>query len=89
MPNSDGFILVSDTPANVVYAIHKGAFIPGAAYTAAVGGTTGFVGHLDLEWGQLTPIVSGMQSPHGMGFVTTGADDDEGDDHGHSCDAHQ
>lgn len=28
VPNSDGFILVADTPANVVYAIHKGAFTP-------------------------------------------------------------
>lgn len=86
VPNSDGFILVSDTPANVVYAIHKGAFAPGSAYTAAVGGMTGFVGRLDLEWGQLTPIVSGMQSPHGMGYVATSGDDEEGD--GHSCDAH-
>lgn len=90
VPNSDGFILVSDTPANVVYAIHKGAFTPGSAYTAAVGGTTGFVGRLDLEWGQLTPIVSGLVSPHGMGYIATGGnDDDEGGDHSHSCDAQQ
>ena len=89
IPNSDGFILVADTPANVVYAIHKGSFTPGSAYTAAVGGTTGFVGRLDLEWGQLTPIVSGMQSPHGMGFVPADEDDDDGGDRGHSCDAHE
>jgi hypothetical protein len=89
VPNSDGFILVSDTPANVVYVIHKGAFAPGSAYTAAVGGTTGFVGRLDLEWGQLTPIVTGLQSPHGMGFVSTGEEDDDKGDSGHSCDAHE
>jgi len=89
VPNSDGFILVSDTPANVVYEIHKGAFTPGSAYTAAVGGTTGFVGRLDLEWGQLTPIVTGMQSPHGMGYVPTGGADDEDDDRGRSCDAQE
>lgn len=78
-PNADGFILVADTPADVVYAIHKAEFAPGAAYSAAVAGTEGFVGRLDPEYGQVTPIVTGMQSPHGMGFVKTGRDDDDDD----------
>lgn len=78
-PNADGFILVADTPADVVYAIHKAEFAPGAAYSAAVVGTEGFVGRLDLEYGQVTPIVTGMQSPHGMGFVRTGHGDDDDD----------
>lgn len=78
-PNVDGFILVSDTPANTTYKISKKVFVPGVAYSAGVAGTTaapGFVGHLDLAFGQLTPIVSGMQSPHGLAFVKTGDADD-------------
>lgn len=78
-PPSDGFILVSDTPADVVYRITKKVFVPGVAYTAAVAGSSaapGFVGRLDLAFGQLTPIVSGLQSPHGMAFVKSGNDDD-------------
>jgi hypothetical protein len=78
-PPSDGFILVSDTPANIVYKITKKVFVPGVAYTAAVAGSStapGFISRLDLEFGQLTPIVSGLQSPHGMAFVKTGDDDD-------------
>ena len=79
-PPSDGFILVSDTPANIVYKITKKTFVPGVAYTAAVAGSSaapGFVSRLDLEFGQLTPIVSGLKSPHGMAFVKTGVDDDD------------
>jgi hypothetical protein len=78
-PGSDGFILVSDTAANIVYKIGKAVFVPGVAYSAGVAGSSsapGFVGRLDLEFGQLTPIVSGMQSPHGLAFVKTGNDDD-------------
>jgi hypothetical protein len=78
-PGSDGFILVSDTPANIIYKISKTVFVPGVAYSAGVAGSgsaPGFVGKLDLEFGQLTPIVSGLQSPHGMAFVKTGDDDD-------------
>lgn len=83
-PPSDGFILVSDTPANIVYKISRKAFVPGVAYTAAVAGSSaapGFVSRLDLEFGELTPIVSGLQSPHGMAFVKSGDDDDSGREH--------
>lgn len=78
-PGSDGFILVSDTAANITYKISKTVFVPGVAYSAGVAGSSsapGFVGRLDIEFGQLTPIVSGMQSPHGLAFVKTGNDDD-------------
>lgn len=78
-PPSNGFILVSDTPADVVYMITKAEFVPGVAYTAAVAGSTaapGFVGRLDLEFGDMTPVVSGLQSPHGMAFVKTGDPDE-------------
>jgi hypothetical protein len=69
---SDGFILVSDLDANTVYAIHKHEFAPGAAYSAGIGnGVVGLVGRLDLEFGQITPIVTGLVNPRGMTFVAT------------------
>jgi len=76
-PSSDGFLLVTDTAADTTYKITKASFAPGVAYSAGVAGTTsapGFVGRLDLEFGELTPVVSGMQSPHGLAFVKS-ADD--------------
>jgi hypothetical protein len=78
-PAGDGFILVSDTAANITYKISKAKFAPGVAYSAGVAGSSaapGFVGRLDLEFGQLAPIVTGMQSPHGLAFVKTGSDDE-------------
>lgn len=79
-PASDGFILMSDRSTNTIYKItKKGGFVPGVAYSAGVAGSSaapGFVGRLDLEFGQLTPVVSGLQSPHGMAFVKAEDDDD-------------
>ena len=78
-PSSDGFILVTDTPANIIYKISKKVFVPGVAYTAASAGSSaapGFVGRLDLAFGEMTPVVSGLQSPHGMAFVTYTDDPD-------------
>lgn len=82
-PSRKGFYLVADTPANTVYAISKTAFASGVAYSAGVGApdskgnSVGFVGKLDLDSGYITPVVTGFQSPHGLGFVPTdGLDDD-------------
>jgi hypothetical protein len=78
-PSSDGFILVTDTAADITYKLEKAEFAPGVAYSAGVAGssaTPGFVGRLDLEFGQLTPVVSGLSSPHGLAFVKTSDDDD-------------
>jgi hypothetical protein len=83
-PPADGFLLVSDTAADTVYKITKAEFAPGVAYSAGVAGTTaapGFVGRLDLEFGIITPIASGMQSPHGEAFVKTGEAEDPEEDH--------
>lgn len=82
MPAHNGFFLVADTPANTIYAIRKEAFAPGEAYSAAVGApnsagvSEGFVGKLDLDSGSLTPVVSGLESPHGMFFIPTDDDHD-------------
>ncbi len=84
-PSSDGFLLITDTAANITYKLTKGEFAPGVAYTAAVAGTSaapGFVGRLDLEFGQLTPVVSGLKSPHGLAFVQTVDDDKRDEDKG-------
>lgn len=82
MQNSDVFLLLADTSPGIAYAIHKAAFVPGSAYTAAVAGTTGFVGRLDLSWGELTRIVTGFQSPHGMAFVPTGPQNEDDEESG-------
>jgi len=85
---NDGFILVSDTAANIIYKIAKeDGFEQGTPYTAGDAGgsaTPGFVGHLDLNSGELTPIVSGLEDPHGMAFVPNGGnnqgdEDNQGD----------
>ncbi|HEX3436467.1 MAG TPA: hypothetical protein VHT24_06830, partial [Pseudacidobacterium sp.] len=88
IPSDDGFILVSDTPANTVYAIRRTEFVPGTPFTAAVGApnsagvSEGFIGILDLNFGELVPVVTGLQSPHGLGFVKTRSDDrDEKEDY--------
>jgi hypothetical protein len=42
------------------------------------GASVGFVGRLDLNYGSLAPVVTGLKSPHGLGFVKTREDDDNG-----------
>ena len=90
IPASEGFILVSDTPANITYKISKKRFVPGTAFTAgdgaadANGNFVGFVGALDLNFGDLRPVVTGFKDPHGLGFVP--AHGDEGGQGG-SCPA--
>jgi hypothetical protein len=78
IPSDEGSILMSDTPNDTVYMIRRSEFVPGTAYSAAVGApdqsgaTVGFVGRLDLSSGEISPIVTGFGSPHGMAFVKTG-----------------
>jgi len=63
--SSQGLILVSDRDGETVYSIQAPFFGPGEAYSAA----PTFVGRLDTHTGVLTPIVTGMVSPHGMRFI--------------------
>jgi hypothetical protein len=92
IPASEGFMLVSDTPANITYKISKKRFVPGTAFTAGDGATdangnfVGFVGALDLNFGDLRPVVTGFQDPHGLGFVPARGDEGEGGQGG-SCPA--
>jgi hypothetical protein len=64
---SAGFLLVADRNAETVYKITAPFIEPGSAYSASDSG--GFVGTLDFMTGDLTPVVTGMVSPHGMAFV--------------------
>jgi hypothetical protein len=65
--SSAGFLLVADRDGETVYAITAPFLQPGAAYSASDSG--GFVGALDFGTGVLTPVVTGMVSPHGMAFI--------------------
>ena len=64
-------ILVVDT----VYAIKTNAFQPGGAYSA--GDSDGILGKGRLSTGLVTPIVTGMKSPHGALFIPAVPDDDD------------
>jgi len=63
--SSQGVILVSDRDGETVYSIQAPFFGPSEAFSA---GPT-FVGRLNVHTGVLTPIVTGMVSPHGMTFI--------------------
>ncbi len=90
IPAAEGFVLLADTPANTVYKISRKRFVPGTALTGgqgtavdANGNLVGFVGVLDLNFGDIRPVVSGLNSPHGMAFVSAHGHE-EGHDGG-SC----
>lgn len=78
---SKGYLLVSDTPAEVVYKIESDKpWEIGQAFSAMSGvdadekaktpSIAGYVGRLDMKSGALIPIVDKMQAPHGLVFVT-------------------
>ena len=79
-----GTIFVVDTGGNTVYAVKSNAYQPGGAYSAS--DSDGILGKVDLSTGLVTPIVSGMQTPHGALFIpaipdeTTRRDDDHRND---------
>ena len=73
-----GTILVVDTKGDTIYAVKSEAFQPGGAYSAS--DSDGILGKVDLSTGLVTPIVTGMKTPHGALFVpASSGDDDRGD----------
>ncbi len=72
-----GFLLVADTAANMVYKIEAANWGRGKAFSAMSGveatktdpAIAGYVGLMDMSSGALVPIVADMQAPHGMIFV--------------------
>src|ERR1700741_5551728 len=67
---ASGTIYVADTPANIVYAITSKVFPPNSAFTSA-SDANNYVGRIDLQTGKITPIITGLQGPHGALFVST------------------
>ena len=77
-----GTIYVVDTKGDTVYAVKSDAFQPGGAYSAS--DSDGILGKVDLSTGLVTPIVTGMLSPHGALFVSAVSEDDrDRDDRDH------
>jgi hypothetical protein len=73
--SGEGFILVSDLDANTVYAIDRAFWLGRSAYSAS--NSLGLVGRLDLETGNLKPVVTGLKNPRGMAFVRIQEEDDD------------
>jgi hypothetical protein len=67
-----GTIYVVDTKGNTVYAVRSDAFQPGGAYSAS--DSDHILGKVDLSTGLVTPIVTGMNTPHGALFVSAVSD---------------
>jgi hypothetical protein len=67
---ASGTIYVADTPANIVYAITSKVFPPNSAFTSATD-SNNYEGRIDLQTGKITPIITGLQGPHGALFVST------------------
>ena len=61
---------MADTAAGIVYTI-SGALDPKTPLVATPSDSSvnGLVGRLDTSTGFITPIVIGLQSPHGMAFL--------------------
>jgi hypothetical protein len=68
--STNGCMLVADN-ASGVYSICSSIWVPGTPIVDAAndGTTISFVGTLSLGSGQITPIIVGMNNPHGMGFI--------------------
>jgi hypothetical protein len=62
----------SDTKGNTVYAVRSDAFQPGGAYSAS--DSDGILGKVDLSTGLVSPIVTGMKTPHGALFASALSD---------------
>ena len=67
---ASGTIYVADTPAGIVYAVTSSVFPPNSAFTSA-SDTNNYVGRIDLQTGKITPIITGLQAPHGALFVSS------------------
>lgn len=73
MPASEGRMLIVDTKLNATYAvtIDKTGFTRGTVYTEspADSGVAGYVGTVNLKTGTIVPVIIGLVSPSGLGFI--------------------
>jgi hypothetical protein len=73
MPAANGRMVIVDSAQNAIYTvtIDKTGFTPGTVYTEAPSdsGVAGFVGIVDPKTGTITPVIIGLRSPTGLGFI--------------------
>jgi len=71
-PAQYGRLIIVDSKQNAIYTVKMdGGFTPGTIYTEAPGnsGVAGFVGTVDPKTGTITPVIIGLTSPTGLGFI--------------------
>lgn len=64
--SSAGAIFITDSDANTIYELTKPYFPANEVYTAA--DAVGDVGLLDMNTGNITPVVTGLLHPNGLAF---------------------
>ena len=73
IPAAKGRMVIADSQQNAIYTltIDKTGFTPGTVYTEAPSdsGVAGFVGVVDPKTGTITPVIIGLSSPTGLGFI--------------------
>ncbi len=74
IPTAQGRLIIVDSKQNAIYSVRmsKTGFTPGTVYTEAPSdsGVAGFVGQLDPTTGTITPVIIGLDSPTGLGFIS-------------------
>jgi len=76
---SQGFLLVADTAADIVWKVTAPQWSVGTAFSAMSGvdasktakEQAGYLGALNEKNGELKPIIANMKAPHGLAFVAT------------------
>jgi hypothetical protein len=66
---SSGIFYLADTQNNRILAIQVSGLTVGSLYASV--GSLNAVASVDLSTGNLTPLVSGLNAPHGLAFVPT------------------
>jgi hypothetical protein len=80
--STHGYLLIADRDANTVYKLAASEWVRGTAFSASTGvaastkppmtpAIPAYVGQLNFHTGAVVPIVSNLNSPHGMAFVAT------------------
>jgi hypothetical protein len=64
-----GTFFITDTAANAIYMLTKPYFPSNEVYTVA--DAVGDIGLLDMNTGNITPVVTGLQHPNGLAFSPT------------------
>lgn len=72
IPATHGRMIIVDSKQNAIYTVKMDSgFTPGTVYTEAPSdsGVAGFVGTVDPKTGTITPVIIGLTSPTGLGFI--------------------